>query len=223
MKSCHLLYFTLTHFNVYFLILYIWSRPFLHPNLTITLHLHRAYLPEAHRATSESMPLWKVLLNKKEVLSSHVLAGAGSWVCRRLVIVRWAACHSRPRRANLAWFCNLEPGLPSALCFQVWLGDVSYLQRIIQVAGLPSWLLVSLKYFCWLPLCLGALFATGKTIYLNFKSWISFPVYTFQTVICRMLFNQIYFLWFLLQRNGIEGGKKNPLKWKGMGLEMEIF
>lgn len=92
MKSCHLLYFT--HFNVYFLILYIWSRPFLHPNLTITLHLYRAYLPEAHRATSESMPLWKVLINKKEVLSSHVLAGAGSCVCHRLVIVRWAACHS---------------------------------------------------------------------------------------------------------------------------------
>lgn len=87
-------------------------------------------------------------------------------------------------------------------------GDVSNLQRIIQVADLPSWLLTSLNYCCWLPPCLGALFATGKTIYLNFKSWTSFPVYTFQTVLCRISFNQIYFLWFLLQRNGIEWEKK---------------
>ena len=39
-------------------------KPFLHSNLTLTLYLYSAELPEAHKATSESMPLKKVLPNK---------------------------------------------------------------------------------------------------------------------------------------------------------------
>ena len=136
-------------------------------------------------------------------LGAEIALGWWLWVGLHTCMSRSTVAQAR---GNMGWLCNQEPGLPSSLCFQLWLKEMFLICKelsslLIYVHG--SWCPwnISLDYLSIWELCPQA---RQFAQILNLR--LSCPFTLFRLSFAE--FHQIYF-WFLLQRSRSEWEKES--------------